>query len=504
MKVKSLLSGIFILLVLSSFAQNQLSGTEICNAILRISSPVVDGKQKQLTHGFFIDSQIVLSCYAPLKDYQELYIETIDGKQSAAASLMYYSGKKDMALLHVSNPIANPLILGEIPPYENDPVFVCRIDEGNKTVRENGVVTTLKMSQQIGQVLLTDIPVFPDVDGTPLFNEKGEVIGLLSNTLSTQYDWNLAISLPEIVSFLSRPSSKPAPKKPEVIVNLSKPEIEKIKSLTGKYFDTLVNREMRLKAIQDSMIDGWNMFVRLDALTYFIPLLKSTLEIPGSYYYPFDSLTAVKKLYFDDNKFRILNWTLKFDKISGSFDRQFFRYYGVIQTNEEDTSRIIPLFDGKKHYELGMEEDTIVDNEAWYGCQYYDGGTFKTRKKTYYFLLGWEGFDLISDKKIIEILWFDENGMPRFGAPIIKVGNKFKCRLIFQYNQKSLMLLEYRRKDNKIVFDHLSPENPRHEGKKWLYVPDGSYDYLDIKRKYLIYKEQLFGHVKRPNRYAKE
>jgi len=85
------------------------------------------------------------------------------------------------------------------------------------------------------------------------------------------------------------------------------------------YNDSLQKYEKRLKVLADSIVEGQNEWVRLDAVTDFIPLFKKSLKFPGSYSYPYDSLKFMYKVIAPDNTFKIYNWTLRFD--DGSFQK---------------------------------------------------------------------------------------------------------------------------------------------------------------------------------------
>ena len=105
----------------------------------------------------------------------------------------------------------------------------------------------------------------------------------------------------------------------------------------GAYYDSLVRYEHIMKDLGDSIIDGTNEWVRLDALTDFIPIFKHALKFPGSYNYPFDSLSFMHKIVAPDNTFRIYSWVLK-------FDNRTFRYYGAIHFNDPEKLKLIPFF----------------------------------------------------------------------------------------------------------------------------------------------------------------
>jgi hypothetical protein len=259
------------------------------------------------------------------------------------------------------------------------------------------------------------------------------------------------------------------------------------------YMDSLVKYEKKLKALGDSIVDGKNQFVRLDAVTDFIPMFVKALKFPGSYEYPFSDLVFMKKIQAPDNTFRIYNWTLKFD------DRTF-RYYGAIHMNNPDKLKLIPLYDKSDSIPYETLEDTVLTNENWYGLQYYEITMTRKKRVNYYILIGWDGAVSKGYQKFIEIMYFDKEGMPVFGAPIIKDkdSKKLKVRKMFQYNMTAFFTLKVVPEKNVIAFDNLVPPDERSQGKLWLYVPDGNYDYFQVKKGKLTFKTDLFKHVKMP------
>jgi hypothetical protein len=261
--------------------------------------------------------------------------------------------------------------------------------------------------------------------------------------------------------------------------------------------DSLKAHELVLRKLGDSVIDGVTQTRRIISLKKFIPYLVKTLEIPGSYDYPFDSLTFLKKLEPEDKSFRLLNWALKYN--DGTY-----RYFGAIQLKSEDKLKLIPLRDDRDSFEEADMDTAVCNPENWLGAIYYKMITTKIKNKTYYELLGWDGFTYASDKKLVEVLSFDENGKPKFGAPIFSINGKIRTRVIFYYSGNSTMILNYVAEHNLITFDHLVPPNPNSKGVPYTYVPDGTYDYLQLKNGKWVLKDNLFETFKKPIKEAGE
>jgi hypothetical protein len=261
--------------------------------------------------------------------------------------------------------------------------------------------------------------------------------------------------------------------------------------------DSLKKYELALKEISDSMVDGQRQYTRIKATIKFIPVFVKALKIKGSIYYPFDSLKFMKKLSPPDKSFRLYNWTLKYD--DGSY-----RYYGSIQMNTNDGKlKMFPLRDYREKMDTNMEQ-VVVGPDEWIGALYYDLIPEKVKGKEYYTLLAWDGNVYLTKKKVIEVLSFDKEGKPVFGAPIFDVKGVIKDRIIFQFSGNANMLLQYVPDHNMITFDKLVPPNPANEGFLYTYVPDGTYDYFIWKKNKWLFQEELFENFKKPIKEAGE
>lgn len=277
----------------------------------------------------------------------------------------------------------------------------------------------------------------------------------------------------------------------------SKEQLPVMPVISPQDMDSLKKYELALKEIADSMIDGQRQYTRIKATVRFIPTLVKALKIKGSIDYSFDSLKFMKKLSPPDKSFRLYNWTLKYD--DGSF-----RYYGAIQMNTPDGKlKLYPLRDYREKIDTNMEQ-IVVGPDEWVGALYYDMIPEKVKDKTYYTLLAWDGNVYISKKKVIDVLSFDKDGKPQFGAPIFDVKGVIKDRIVFQFSGNANMLLQYVPEHNMITFDKLVPPNPSSEGFLYTYIPDGTYDYFIWKKHKWVFQEELFENFKKPIKEAGE
>ena len=196
--------------------------------------------------------------------------------------------------------------------------------------------------------------------------------------------------------------------------------------------------------------------------------MNKFLEKDGAFQYPFTRLKSIADLHSDDGLVRIVHWNLEFADFTYSYSGFVVRY-----DPDEEKSTVVPLVDVNDPYTPIPEN--IVDGKNWYGALYYKMITVEYNGENQYVLLGWDGGTTSSNFKIIDVLSFKGNAV-KFGSPLFVNKKKVLKRVVFEYSDKSNMALRMDEKRNRIVFDHLSPENPSLTGVYSFYVPDFSYD----------------------------
>lgn len=238
--------------------------------------------------------------------------------------------------------------------------------------------------------------------------------------------------------------------------------------------------EDSLKVLGGKFINDDNDMERKNANYAFIKMLVSALKIPNSFLYPFDSVKSVSIINSPDNRFRIISWPIVNE--DGSY-----RFYGTIQINTGGNLKMFPLND----YSPSMKspEDSVGDNKKWFGAEYYRIVPVYT-PKLYYVLLGWKGNTVKSTKKVIDVLSFKDD-KPVLGMPVFDGNGKPRNRVVFEYTRQASMLLRYVPDQNLIVFDHLSPPDPKLKDQRDTYGPDLTYDGYKLKNGKWVYVENL-------------
>jgi len=224
-----------------------------------------------------------------------------------------------------------------------------------------------------------------------------------------------------------------------------------------------------LKSLADNIVNAPEPNQRFRADSSFIRMLVRSLKIPQSFYYPFDSLLTISKLYAPDSSF----WIKK--------DVYVFLQRGAIQMRTPDGSlKLIPLHDVSMFSK--KPQDSVRGANNWIGAIYYRIIQKNVKGKNIYTLLGFDDFTINSNKKWMEVLTFNEQGQPVFGGPYFsfkddsaKASKKVVERFFIEYKKEAMTTFNYDSSLNMIVYDHLVSETDE-PNRKESYVPDGDYE----------------------------
>ena len=194
--------------------------------------------------------------------------------------------------------------------------------------------------------------------------------------------------------------------------------------------------------------------------------LLKLLNQKKSYKLNFEDIKQLKVLQPKNRKFKIFTWFL--DYKDGTYE-----YFGIIQQCKKNGKKCkIYQLNTVKNQEKTLENQNLQYSQ-WYGCIYYDIIPIEINKTTYYTLLGWDGNNNYTTKKIIDILKISKKEAPSFGADLF---NNQQQRVIIEYSSKYSISLQYDDNLEYIVFDHLEPIDGLSTGNFQLYAPNLSYD----------------------------
>ncbi len=234
----------------------------------------------------------------------------------------------------------------------------------------------------------------------------------------------------------------------------------------------------KLSVFEDTLKD-YSYYLNTDSLqadrmvsdSAFTKSLVRALQIKNSFYYPFDSVIGISKIYAPDTSFRIFSWVL-------TYDDEYYRQRGAIQLRTTDGSlKLIPLLDFSEFTAKPL--DSVRTRNNWIGAMYYNIVKTQFKGKNYYTLFGFDNHGARSSMKWIEVLSFNEKNEPIFGGPFFSyekdsIPKPSQYRFGIEFKKGTRVLVDYIEELQMILVDHLvSDNNEADPDLPWTFVPDG-------------------------------
>src|SRR2546421_12681921 len=170
--------------------------------------------------GFFVRAGEVVTNMHVIKGAHRVEIHTLDGKGRTypVAGALAIDDEADLALLKVDLPAdrSRALPMTTALPDEGEQVFVI----GNPLRLEgsvsDGIVSAVREVPDLGRIIQVTAPVSHGNSGSPLFNMRGEVIGIVTVKVTNGQNINLALGVSRIAALRGgelMPFDQLAPKK---------------------------------------------------------------------------------------------------------------------------------------------------------------------------------------------------------------------------------------------------------------------------------------------------
>lgn len=251
----------------------------------------------------------------------------------------------------------------------------------------------------------------------------------------------------------------------------------------------LKQKEDSLKKFAQKIVWGEDPVTRFKADSIFTRILVRALVTTNSFYYPFDSIIHISRLYAPDSAFRIFSWQVMRDE-------NIVRRHGAIQIRTHDGSlKLYPLSDHAEMIKDPLNDSTSTKN--WFGAIYYKILLNEFQGKKLYTLFGYDENNMYSTIKRLEILQFDDSGSPIFGMNRFfnfsedSVKKPDQVRFWIEYKKDGNARLQYDEELEMILYDHLIPENGEAD-KQYTYIPDGDYEGFKWKNGKWIHVDKVF------------
>ncbi|MEM7163202.1 MAG: hypothetical protein AAF487_12265 [Bacteroidota bacterium] len=218
---------------------------------------------------------------------------------------------------------------------------------------------------------------------------------------------------------------------------------------------------------------------KLEKSTEFKGLLKDYLNENDPFTADLDGLKLFSKGE-KKGKFRIFNWNVPLN------EKHHFECFFAV-ANKKTGFTFLDCTPSKKPN--SKIKNRTMSHKDWPSALYYEIVPLQ-KNSNYFVLLGWDGYDELINRKVIEIIYVSERTI-KFGANKFKEYPKPIKRYILEYGDDAIVSINYDVKFKRFVFDHLSPTRPDLEGQYQFYVPDMTFDAFVLKKGDLYFRENI-------------
>jgi S1-C subfamily serine protease len=167
-------------------------------SVVAIATYDAQGEALMTGSGFFVRPGQVVTNLHVIRGAQRGEVKTLDGKGKVfpVAGLLATDEEGDLALLSVDMPPDRPRAaeLARALPDEGEQILVIGNPlklEGSVT---DGIVSAVREVPNVGKIIQITAPISHGNSGSPVFNMKGEVVGVVTVKVTNGQNINLAIS----------------------------------------------------------------------------------------------------------------------------------------------------------------------------------------------------------------------------------------------------------------------------------------------------------------------
>ncbi|SHJ09931.1 Trypsin-like peptidase domain-containing protein [Clostridium cavendishii DSM 21758] len=148
--------------------------------------------------GFFIAPGIVATNYHVIDGGCNALIRTNDAKIYEAEGIIAADKTVDIAIIKVKKKIGQPVQLGDVSKIKKgEKALAIGSPKGLFNTVSTGIISNIWNDGKANQIQIS-IPITHGNSGGPLFNSKGEVLGLTTSGIEAEGELNFAVSIEHI------------------------------------------------------------------------------------------------------------------------------------------------------------------------------------------------------------------------------------------------------------------------------------------------------------------
>ena len=265
----------------------------------------------------------------------------------------------------------------------------------------------------------------------------------------------------------------------------------------------MAEHQKRLAALVGRVAEAPTDNERYLASEQTLQLLSEALQEDNSEKWNWQLPDYISVLTSPDRQVRLFTWAVVRD--NGEFE-----CFGIVQYYSDRDEEYLSVQLRDRSEDILNREESLLSPDNWLGAVYQDIIQVSVGDRTWYTLLGWNGVDNLTERKIIEPLTV-RGATLQFGGPLFRRERNLR-RIVLEYANDAMVNLSYEtqfvrevehkrekvkgtnryrtvektseHKERLIIFDEVEPQVPGMEGLFHYYMPSGTelaYAFVDGK-----------------------
>lgn len=322
LKIAIFISIIFLFLSINSFAQQKVTSLlkQVQPSTVLITIYDAQGNQSGQGSGFFISKEgEVITNWHVINDASSAMVKTSTGATFKVKGVVAKDEKRDIAKMVLeAKDVSFPYLkLSSTIPNVGEQIFVVGSPYGLESTVSDGLVSAVRKTPDIGQIIQISAPISPGSSGSPVINLNGQVVGIATFQLVKGQNLNFAISAIEVAK-LSKIAGSVTPLSSLFLEN--KPYLSRI------------NPEVQ---VQDN---GW---LKIDK--YFVEELTAE-EFYKEHMLESDKGKTIKKLHVKIQFLKPCQATTLFEEMKAEYDRDWEQSLKLKRPLSDKSQALFMLF----------------------------------------------------------------------------------------------------------------------------------------------------------------
>lgn len=165
-----------------------------------------DDETLGLGSGFLVkDGSMLITNYHVIAGAKRLLVKLSDGSIIEVSTVAAFDADKDLAAVVIPSGPRVGLQLGDSDAvHVGEPIVVISNPKGLEHSVSNGLISGIRNDEKLPKILQISAPISPGSSGGPVFNQRGEVIGVVSFYLEGGQNLNFAIPSNFVKELLKR------------------------------------------------------------------------------------------------------------------------------------------------------------------------------------------------------------------------------------------------------------------------------------------------------------